>query len=299
MVNHAENSLKSRGPMFCFLLTSTKDLVLIFSSASSTCLTSPPSLMKSWQGQRNTVGDIKIKHFCDFNSQTTSKIWSTCLSSVMLSLIWQGRMKKKETDSAVSNPFILPYNIFSSRKVKQIYFPLKLRVVYLFYPVHRIEKTQTLQHQIHCFFLPICQIHPCLLPFLFERIKQEAMELLKAFFSSTFNVQLVGFFSSHQHIPFPVCNDSCAYALGCGDDHFRQMFSRLQNFANTHNITSHKNKNVFLGKHEKRFIWPLRHLWNDPLSQKSVTLIIWNGLPTISQSSELQDIWLISVKYKV
>ena len=113
--------------MRCFLLTSTTDLVLIFSSASSTCLTSPPSLMKSLQGQRNTVGDIKIKHFCDFNSQTTSKIWSTCLSSVMLSLIWQGRMKKKETDFAVSNPFILPYNIFFFKKSKTNIFSIKIK----------------------------------------------------------------------------------------------------------------------------------------------------------------------------
>ena len=112
-------------------------------------------------------------------------------------------------------------------------------------------------------------------------------------FLSKFYCQTFWGYFSHQRIPFPVCNDSCAYALGCGDDHFRQMFSHLQNFANTHNITSHKNKNVFLGKHEKRFIWPLRHLWNDPLSQNNVTLIIWNGLPTVSQSSELQDIWLI------
>ena len=78
-------------------------------------------------------------------------------------------------------------------------------------------------------------------------------------FLSKFYCQTFWGYFSHQRIPFPVCNDSCAYALGCGDDHFRQMFSRLQNFANTHNITSHKNKNVFLGKHEKCFIWPLRH----------------------------------------
>ena len=56
----------------------------------------------------------------------------------------------------------------------------------------------------------------------------------------------LGYFP-HHCLPLPNCIDVfewlciCSHRVGCGDDHFLQMFSHLPN---THNITSHK-QNAF------------------------------------------------------